>query len=118
MDTTACAKNCIMTGKMKGPCENCACRHFIDYVEDDNCSLVTVEKHECEDGLFHEQISERMGMPRTTVIAVEQRAIKKLRQYMKKNNMTFSMLTSSFPTEDDYSIRESLLRRITKEATR
>jgi hypothetical protein len=63
----------------KETCDN-NCRYWIDFEEDDNCCLVSIEKN---GEMSLRDIAARLGCTYPAVCLIEQRAIKKL-QKMKE----------------------------------
>jgi hypothetical protein len=67
-DKMAC--KCLMEGKSQK-----RCRNHINYPEDHNCCLISVEKH---GQLTLREIAERMGISYVRVKQIEDAAIRKL----------------------------------------
>jgi hypothetical protein len=59
------------------PCENRTCRKWIDYEEDLNCCLVTIEDNK-KDGLTLHETAKRIGLSFVRVRQIEKQAIAKL----------------------------------------
>ncbi len=56
------------------------CKYWIDYEEDDNCCLISIDKH---DRMTLKQISERLGISLVRVAQLEKQALKKLQKKIK-----------------------------------
>tara|TARA_B100000282_G_C31346652_1_gene315822 strand:+ start:308 stop:538 length:231 start_codon:yes stop_codon:yes gene_type:complete len=69
-----CVKECRLKNK---PCENNTCRKWIDYEEDLNCCLVTIEDNK-KDGLTLQETAKRIGLSFVRVRQIEKEAIAKL----------------------------------------
>jgi hypothetical protein len=69
-------KNCCNFCVIKNsPCHVNDCKHWIDYKDDLNCTLIAVEKH---GAMTLREISERMGISFVRVKQIQDKAIKKL----------------------------------------
>lgn len=60
-------------------CDTKECRHWMDFPEDSNCSIVCANKH--NDGLTLEEVSKRLGVSHVRVYQVEQQLRKKLMKH-------------------------------------
>ena len=69
----ACSRLCI---KLKASCPNKECRLWIDYPEENNCSLVSINKN---DNMTLRQIGERLGISFARVKQIETKALRKLK---------------------------------------
>ena len=76
-DLPDCCKQCLKSGI---PCTEEQCRYWIDYPEDQNCALVSVEKH---GSMTLNEISKRLGISLVRVSQIEKKAIKKLSKRIK-----------------------------------
>ena len=76
-DLPKCCKNSIKTGEL---CKKEECRYWIDYPEDQNCALISVEKH---GAMTLHEISKRLGISLVRVSQIEKQAIKKLSKRIK-----------------------------------
>ena len=76
-----CMIECINGGTA---CENRDCRQWLDYDEDLNCTLVTVEKN---DTLTLREVADRMGVSFVRIKQIQDRAIEKLIKSMRKMNL-------------------------------
>jgi hypothetical protein len=65
------------------PCRKKECRYWIDYDEDLNCSLVTVDKHK---ELTFREIAERLHVSFVRVQQIQVQALKKLSKRIKLRN--------------------------------
>ena len=78
----ACSRACIVK---KCACPAKECRHWIDYEEEYNCTLVSVY----ENGrMTLRQVAERLGVSFARIKQIESKALQKL----KKNPITSSLL--------------------------
>lgn len=64
-------------------CNKNNCRFWIDFPEDDNCCLISIEKN--PDGLTLEEIGERLKVSHVYVSKVEAVAIDKFKKRLKKD---------------------------------
>jgi len=69
-----CSQNHIIN---KSCCGNENCKHWIDFKEDNNCDLISIEKN---GPLTLRQVGERMGVSYVRIKQIEDSAIKKIRQ--------------------------------------
>ena len=77
-----CLKTCY---KLNVACPVSECRHWIDYEEEYNCTLVSVY----ENGrMTLRQVAERLGVSFARIKQIESKALQKL----KKNPITSSLL--------------------------
>ncbi len=70
--------NCCIVNDVGCPIEDC--RHWIDYEDDLNCSLIAVEKHGT---MTLREVSDRMGI---TFVRVKQIQDKSLKKFMTRIN--------------------------------
>ena len=70
--------NCCIVNDVGCPIEDC--RHWIDYEDDLNCSLIAVEKHGT---MTLREVSDRMGI---TFVRVKQIQEKSLKKFMTRIN--------------------------------
>ena len=70
--------NCCIVNDVGCPIEDC--RHWIDYEDDLNCSLIAVEKHGT---MTLREVSDRMGI---TFVRVKQIQDKSLKKFMSRIN--------------------------------
>ena len=68
---------CIRKTKEDRPCKEKGCRYWIDYEEDNNCSLITVDKH---GRLTLREVAERLGVSYVRIKQIEDKAILKLKK--------------------------------------
>jgi hypothetical protein len=73
----SCKNECIDSGVS---CLAQKCRHWIDYDEDYNCSLVSADKGP----LTLDEISKRMGLSLVRVKQIEDKALVKLKKRVAK----------------------------------
>ena len=67
-----CCNTCILNTKK---CRDKECKHWIDYKEDLNCTLIAIEKN---GEMTLRQIADRMGISFVRVKQIQDKAIKKL----------------------------------------
>ena len=70
-----CAEKCL---KQNTDCKKTDCRYWIDYKEDNNCSLCTVEKNDCK-GLTLRETAERLGLSFVRIKQIEDAALRKIK---------------------------------------
>jgi hypothetical protein len=68
---------CIRKTKEDCPCKETGCRYWIDYKEDNNCSLITVDKH---GRITLREVAERLGVSYVRIKQIEDKAILKLKK--------------------------------------
>ena len=68
---------CIRKTKEGRPCKEKGCRYWIDYEEDSNCSLITVDKH---GRITLREVAERLGVSYVRIKQIEDKAILKLKK--------------------------------------
>ena len=68
---------CIRKTKEDCPCKEKGCRYWIDYKEDNNCSLITVDKH---GRITLREVAERLGVSYVRIKQIEDKAILKLKK--------------------------------------
>tara|TARA_R110000824_G_scaffold67882_2_gene175828 strand:+ start:3480 stop:3719 length:240 start_codon:yes stop_codon:yes gene_type:complete len=66
------------------PCNEKKCRYWIEYQEDLNCTLITVDKH---GDLTLREIAKRLKISFVRVQQIQQKALKKLAKRMKFQNI-------------------------------
>ena len=76
-----CMLKCINEEK---PCEQKECRQWLEYDEDLNCTLVTVEKH---GALTLREIADRMKISFVRVKQIQDQAVRKLVKTIKNRNI-------------------------------
>ena len=69
-----CSKECI---DKDYSCEKSECRHWMDFEDDFNCSLIAVYRH---GSMTLEQVGARLGVSFVRVRQIEQQALEKLRK--------------------------------------
>lgn len=80
-----CVKECRDNNK---PCENKQCRKWIDYEEDLNCCLVTIEDNK-NDGLTLHETAKRVGLSFVRVRQIEKQAVAKLSKLFSNKSILF-----------------------------
>ena len=76
-DLQGCGDSCICEAEGK---EKEGCKMWIDYPEDSNCVLNSIEKH---GNMTLDQISKRLGVSIVRVSQIEKQALKKLSKRIK-----------------------------------
>lgn len=77
-------KECLRVCKENNsPCQNKGCRKWIEYEDDLNCCLVSVE--EAADGLTLHETAKRVGLSFVRVRQIEKEALKKLSKRIESN---------------------------------
>jgi hypothetical protein len=66
---------CIREKKKNSPCAECNCRHWINYKEDNNCCLISVDKH---GRLTLREVAERLGVSYVRIKQIQDKAISKI----------------------------------------
>tara|TARA_R100000455_G_C6205636_1_gene74889 strand:- start:220 stop:450 length:231 start_codon:yes stop_codon:yes gene_type:complete len=66
---------CIREKKKNSPCAECKCRHWINYKEDNNCCLISVDKH---GRLTLREVAERLGVSYVRIKQIQDKAISKI----------------------------------------
>jgi len=67
---------------MSNGCDKEECRNYIDYEEDDNCILNSIQKN---DKLTLKQVGDRLGISAERVRQLEKRALEKIEKLSKKS---------------------------------
>ena len=70
--------------KYNCPCSKEKCRYWIDYEEDLNCSLITIDKHK---ELTFREIAERLHISFVRVQQIQVQALRKMSKRMKLRNL-------------------------------
>jgi hypothetical protein len=78
-----CCEKCIEYD-VSCPTENSDCRHWIDYDDDSNCTLIAVGNNENRPMTLRE-VSKRMGVSFVRIKQIQTIAVKKMITYQKKN---------------------------------
>jgi|SaaInlStandDraft_2_1057019.scaffolds.fasta_scaffold139947_1 hypothetical protein len=76
-----CAESCKQTNT---PCQNSECRKWIDYEDDLNCCLITIDDNN-EKGLTLHETAKRVGLSFVRVRQIEKIALKKLSKTIRDN---------------------------------
>tara|TARA_R110002012_G_C11399500_1_gene585556 strand:+ start:204 stop:434 length:231 start_codon:yes stop_codon:yes gene_type:complete len=66
---------CIREKKKNSPCAECNCRHWINYKKDNNCCLISVDKH---GRLTLREVAERLGVSYVRIKQIQDKAISKI----------------------------------------
>jgi len=73
-DTIKCRNECINENLS---CENKGCKHWIEYDQDFNCSLIAIDKN---GAMTLDEISKRLGMSLVRVKQIEEAALNKVKK--------------------------------------
>jgi len=65
--------NCCVINDYECPLKDC--RHWINYPEDFNCSLIAIEKH---GAMTLREVSDRLGVSFVRIKQIQDRALKKI----------------------------------------
>ena len=65
--------------KYKVSCDQKSCRHWIEYEEDLNCSIVCARKH--DNGLSVREVAKRIGVSFPRISQIEKAVFKKLAKH-------------------------------------
>ena len=83
IDAAPLKRECVsVCEKHDVSCPNSGCKHWMNYEEDLNCSLVTVDRH--PEGLTLREIGERLGISFVRVCQIERAAAQKLKKRIEK----------------------------------
>lgn len=69
-----CAKECELYSKS---CKNESCKHWIDFAEDHNCSIISIERN---GAMTLEEVSSRLKISLVMVKFLQDRALAKLKK--------------------------------------
>ena len=72
-----CSKDCLRDNKS---CEKSSCRMFIEYEQDNNCSLVAIYQ---SGPMTLDEVSKRLNISLVRVSQIEKEAMKKLSKRIK-----------------------------------
>tara|TARA_R100000008_G_C3543231_1_gene146024 strand:+ start:506 stop:751 length:246 start_codon:yes stop_codon:yes gene_type:complete len=76
---------CLEKCKKKDtPCSKQECRHWIDYKEDYNCVLQSID---CHGAMTLREIADRLGLSFVRVQQIEKAALKKMRRNARKHSI-------------------------------
>jgi len=76
-----CAQKCL---EYKVDCPNSDCRLWIDYPQELNCSLISIEMNDSETGILSlREVAKRMNLCWTRIHQIETEALKKFTENMK-----------------------------------
>jgi hypothetical protein len=67
--------DCIREKGKNSPCCEKNCRHWINYNEDNNCCLISVDKHGT---LTLREVAERLGVSYVRIKQIQDKAISKI----------------------------------------
>lgn len=79
-----CSRDCI---EEDISCPNKECRKWIDYEEDNNCCLISINKH---DKLTLREVADREGVSFARIKQIEQKALEKLKDRASFSDLFFS----------------------------
>ena len=71
----ACSRKCV---ELDTECPVTDCRLWIDYPDEKNCSLISINEH---DSMTLREIGERLGISFARVKQIEQKALAKIRRF-------------------------------------
>ena len=80
-----CCKKCLEYD-VSCPTENSDCRHWIEYEDDSNCTLIALDDNGGNSMTLRE-VSKRLGVSFVRVKQIEDSAVRKLSIYNKKNKV-------------------------------
>ena len=66
--------------KRRDGCSKETCRCWIDYPEDDNCAMVSIEKH---GNMTLSEVAKRIGLSLVRISQIEKHALEKLSKRIK-----------------------------------
>ena len=72
----SCARKCFSEDK---DCDSGECKYWIDYNEDANCSLISIQKN---GRMTLQQIADRLGVSVVRVLQIERKAKSKLKKQL------------------------------------
>lgn len=70
----SCAKQCKISGSS---CDASQCRYWIDYLDDENCSLISIYKN---GPMTLNEVSKRMGVSLVRISQIEKQALTKIKK--------------------------------------
>jgi len=79
MTSYQCKTTCLRTGIA---CNTDTCRHHIEYGEDLNCSLISIDRH---GEMTLDEIAKRMGLSLVRIKQIEEKALIKLNKRNKED---------------------------------
>ena len=79
-ESIKCWKECINN---KSSCNQNECSHWIDFEDDNNCSLVAIEKH---GEMTLKEVGERLNITFVRVAQIQENALKKISTLGKAEN--------------------------------
>ncbi|MBL19070.1 MAG: hypothetical protein CMC82_04490 [Flavobacteriaceae bacterium] len=71
----SCSRKCI---ELDTECPNTDCRLWIDYPQENNCTLISVNEN---DSMTLREIGERIGLSFARVKQIEQKALSKIKRF-------------------------------------
>mgnify|MGYP003116225939 CR=1 FL=1 len=80
-----CSARCFLS---KEPCQSKDCRNWIDYKDEQNCSLVSIYLN---GRMTLKQVSERLGVSIPRVKQIESKAIEKLNAVLRNKYASFGI---------------------------
>jgi len=75
-----CKEKCLLKNKA---CKQSSCKHWLDYKQDLNCSLITVERH---GPLTLREVAERLHISYVRVKQIQDKAIVKIFKKISREN--------------------------------
>ena len=70
--------------RVRRSCSKSDCRHWIDYEEDLNCTLVSVDKN---GSMSLREVADRLGVSFVRVKQIEDKALKKISHFFEKESI-------------------------------
>lgn len=80
-----CSARCFLSQE---PCQNKNCRSWMDYEEEQNCSLVSIYLN---GKMTLKQVSERLGVSIPRIKQIETKAIEKLKIVLRNKSESFGV---------------------------
>ena len=78
-DLPPCARKCLNQDK---PCKESDCRLWVDYPQDVNCTLVSIE----ENGeMTLSEVAKRIGVSLVSISQIEKKALRKISKKIKND---------------------------------
>ena len=78
-----CTRKCV---ELNTECPNSDCKHWIDYPNENNCSLVSINKH---GSMTLRQIAERLHLSFARIKQIETKALSKIKKHTTSLNSFF-----------------------------
>jgi len=79
-------KNCIEEcKKAKTPCENIKCRYWMEYSEELNCAIVSIENHGAH---TLQQVGDRLSVSAVRIKQIQDKALIKIKSFIKNTDVS------------------------------